>query len=117
MVRDKLNAFLERKDRILDENFAVGISSIYNVSVIRLQGPGLVGRYGILGKVFSSLSKKKINILLVSQAFSEHSICFAIQPEDEANAKNILMDEFSFEIENHHIDDIKIENNLSSTKN
>ena len=101
------------KDRIPIENFAVGISSIYNVSVIRLQGAGLVGRHGILGKVFSSLSNKKINILLVSQAFSEHSICFAIQPDDEINAKNILMDEFSFELKDRHIDDIKIENNLS----
>ena len=69
--------------------------------------------HGILGKVFSSLSNKKINILLVSQAFSEHSICFAIQPDDEINAKNILMDEFSFELKDRHIDDIKIENNLS----
>ena len=47
------------KDRMPIENFAVGISSIYNVSVIRLQGAGLVGRHGILGKVFSSLSREK----------------------------------------------------------
>ena len=101
------------KDRILEENFAVGISSLYNVSVIRLQGPGIVGRHGILGKIFSSLSLKKINILLVSQVFSEHSICFAIQPDDENDAKNILMEEFSFELDHKYIDDIKIENNLS----
>ena len=101
------------KDRILEENFAVGISSLYNVSVIRLQGPGIVGRHGILGKIFSSLSLKKINILLVSQVFSEHSICFAIQPEDQNDAKIILMEEFSFELDHKYIDDIKIENNLS----
>ena len=101
------------KDRVLGENFAVGISSIYNVSVIRLQGPGIIGRHGILGKIFSSLSLKKINILLVSQVFSEHSICFAIQPEDQNDAKIILMEEFSFELDHKYIDDIKIENNLS----
>ena len=67
------------QDRARDDQFAVGISSLYNVSLIRFQGAGMVGRFGVIGRVFDALAKKKINIILVSQVFSEHSICFAIQ--------------------------------------
>ena len=95
------------------DHFAVGISSLYNVSLIRFQGAGMVGRFGVIGRVFDALAKKKINIILVSQVFSEHSICFAIQPAEVDLAESILKEEFLFELENHFIDSIKIENDLS----
>ena len=101
------------QNRKTDERFAVGISSLYNVSLIRFQGAGMVGRYGVIGRVFSALAKKKINIILVSQVFSEHSICFAIQPSEVDLAESLLNEEFSFELENKFIDSIKIENDLS----
>ena len=101
------------KARLIDKNFAVGISSLYNVSLIRFQGAGMIGRYGVIGRVFHALAKKKINIILVSQVFSEHSICFAIQPTEVDLAESLLKEEFLFELENHFIDTINIENNLS----
>ena len=101
------------QDRVRDGHFAVGISSLYNVSLIRFQGAGMVGRFGVIGRVFNALAKKKINIILVSQVFSEHSICFAIQPAEVDLAKSLLKEEFLFELENHFIDNIKIENDLS----
>ena len=101
------------QDRARDDHFAVGISSLYNVSLIRFQGAGMVGRFGVIGRVFDALAKKKINIILVSQVFSEHSICFAIQPAEVDLAESLLKEEFLFELENHFIDSIKIENNLS----
>ena len=45
--------------------------------------------------------KKKINIILVSQVFSEHSICFAIQPAEVDLAESLLKEEFWFEMKNH----------------
>lgn len=101
------------QDRARDDQFAVGISSLYNVSLIRFQGAGMVGRFGVIGRVFDALAKKKINIILVSQVFSEHSICFAIQPTEVDLAKSLLKEEFLFELENHFIDTINIENDLS----
>jgi len=101
------------KERSLDEHFAVGISSLYNITLIRFQGAGMVGRYGVIGRVFEALAKKKINIILVSQVFSEHSICFAIKPEEVELAKRLLHEEFSFELEKRFVDSIKIEDNLS----
>lgn len=101
------------QSRPLDDHYAVGISSIYNIALVRFQGAGIVGRYGVIGRVFEKLAEKKINIILVSQVFSEHSICFAIQPEEVTSAKTLLYNEFSFELENRFIDSIKIEENLS----
>ena len=101
------------QDRLRDDYFAVGISSLYNISLIRFQGAGMVGRFGVIGRVFDALAKKKINIILVSQVFSEHSICFAIQPTEVDLAESLLKEEFLFELENRFIDTIKIENNLS----
>jgi len=101
------------QDRARDDHFAVGISSLYNVSLIRFQGAGMVGRFGVIGRVFDALAKKKINIILVSQVFSEHSICFAIQPTEVYLAESLLKEEFLFELEHHFIDTINIENDLS----
>jgi len=101
------------QNRELNNQFAVGISSLYNISLIRFQGAGMVGRYGVIGRVFEALAKKKINIILVSQVFSEHSICFAIQPKEVGLAETLLKEEFTFELENRFIDSIKIEHDLS----
>ncbi len=101
------------QSRTLDDQYAVGISSLYNIALIRFQGAGMVGKYGMIGRVFEKLAEKKINIILVSQVFSEHSICFAIKPDEVESAKTLLHKEFSFELENRFIDSIQIEDNLS----
>jgi aspartokinase/homoserine dehydrogenase 1 len=101
------------QNRELDEHFAVGISSLYDITLIRFQGAGMIGRYGVIGRVFDALATEKINIILVSQVFSEHSICFAIQPEAVEVAESLLKNEFAFELKKHFIDSIKIEENLS----
>ncbi|MFQ6678104.1 MAG: bifunctional aspartate kinase/homoserine dehydrogenase I [Fidelibacterota bacterium] len=101
------------RSRTLDNQSAVGISSIYDIALVRFQGAGIVGRYGIIGRAFDRLAAEKINIILVSQVFSEHSICFAIQPDKVALATEKLHEEFSFELENRFIDAIKIEKKLS----
>ncbi|MBT3299440.1 MAG: bifunctional aspartate kinase/homoserine dehydrogenase I [Candidatus Marinimicrobia bacterium] len=101
------------KDRTLGSHFAVGISSLYNITLIRFQGAGMVGRYGVIGRVFEVLANQKINIILVSQVFSEHSICFAIRPEEVSLAQSLLNNEFALELKNKFIDSIKIESDLS----
>lgn len=101
------------KDRTISGKTVVGISSLSNVTLISIQGAGMVGMKGMIGRIFSTLAKEKINIILVSQAFSEHSVCFAIKPEWVSKAVKALKTEFSFELSNHYIDEIKVEKNLS----
>lgn len=90
-----------------------GISSINNVALITLSGGGLVGVPGIAARLFGSLAQAGINIILITQGSSEHSISFAIQPKFAKKAKKRVESEFEYEIEKGLVDTIKIEEDLS----
>lgn len=90
-----------------------GISSIDEVALLRVQGSGMIGVVGISERIFKCLTKEKINIILISQASSEHSICFAVEPCNADKAKKTIEQEFSYEIWDHQVDEVKIERNLS----
>jgi len=90
-----------------------GISSISDVSLVSIQGSGMVGVAGFSARLFGALAKKGISVMLITQSSSEYSICFALLPEDAKGAQDILCDEFSSEIKNGTIDKPVIENKLS----
>jgi bifunctional aspartokinase / homoserine dehydrogenase 1 len=90
-----------------------GISSIENISLINLTGSGMVGVPGVSSRLFSKLASKGINIILITQASSEHSICFAITPEQAELAKIAIEEEFVFEIQGNKIDAVTVQTGLS----
>jgi len=90
-----------------------GISSINDITLIRLQGSGMVGIPGISQRLFGALAREKINIILITQASSEHSICFAIDPKSKENARKTIEDEFKLEIKDQQIDKAVIEDDLA----
>ncbi len=90
-----------------------GISSIQDISLINLQGSGMVGVAGVSSRLFGSLAHNNINLILITQASSEHSICFAIDPKDGELAKNVIEEEFGREISSGKIDSISIEEDMS----
>ncbi|HLR36483.1 MAG TPA: bifunctional aspartate kinase/homoserine dehydrogenase I [Chitinophagaceae bacterium] len=90
-----------------------GISSVEQVSLVNIQGSSLVGNSGFSGRLFAMLSRYDINIILITQASSEHSITFAISPADTEKAKRVLYTEFEMELLTHKIDPPKIDENLS----
>ncbi|HLO43496.1 MAG TPA: bifunctional aspartate kinase/homoserine dehydrogenase I [Leadbetterella sp.] len=90
-----------------------GISSIDEISLVNLQGNGMIGVAGVSAKLFGLLADNKISVILISQASSEHSICFAIDPKSAENVKTILEEGFKAEILNGDIENISIQNNLS----
>lgn len=90
-----------------------GISSISQVSLLTLQGGGLFGAPGIAGRLFTALAQANINVIMITQGSSEHSITFAIQPEFGQKAKKAVESAFEFEINMGTVDTVKIENELS----
>ncbi len=77
---------------------------------MRLEGSGLMGVAGTSMRLFSSLAKEKINVILISQASSEHSICFVIDPKFSADeAKKAVEEEFKVEIVAKYIDPVVVE--------
>jgi len=82
----------------LDFGPVKGISHLPNISLITLEGSGMVGIPGISKRLFEALANEKINIVLITQASSEHSICIAVQTGDAQRAEEAISNEFLFEI-------------------
>lgn len=83
-----------------------GLTSISDISLINVEGAGMIGVSGIAARVFQALSEINISVVLISQASSEHSICFAIKTEQAQQAINVLKLEFHLEIEQQLIEKI-----------
>ncbi|WP_040278008.1 bifunctional aspartate kinase/homoserine dehydrogenase I [Psychroserpens damuponensis] len=90
-----------------------GISNINTVALLTLQGNGMVGIPGFSKRLFETLANEKINIIFITQASSEHSICFGIDEKDAQLAKITIDTSFENEISLHKIDPIIIETGLS----
>ncbi|MBN2715131.1 MAG: aspartate kinase [Deltaproteobacteria bacterium] len=78
-----------------------GISTVDNVSFISVQGSGMVGVHGVAGRLFTALAQAEVNLIMISQGSSEHSICFAVQSSDDAKAITAIRQAFETEIEAH----------------
>src|SRR5690606_18404035 len=90
-----------------------GISSITDVSVINLTGSGMVGKSGFSGRLFTLLAREQINVILITQSSSEHSITFAINPDDSQKAVTLIQNEFELELLANKLSAPVVENNLS----
>ena len=99
----------------LDQDEIVkGISHIENISIINFEGSGMVGVPGFSKRFFESLSVHKINVVMITQASSEFSICIAVNSDDALTAKKLIDKEFEFEISQKRINESQIESNLSN---
>jgi aspartokinase/homoserine dehydrogenase 1 len=90
-----------------------GISSMNGISLLNVQGSGLLGVVGVSMRLFATLAREKINVILISQASSEHSICIAIETTSARAAKIAIEKEFQNEIRNEEIDEVHTESDLS----
>ncbi len=92
---------------------AKGISNINNIALLTLQGSGMIGIPGFSKRLFETLANEKINIILITQSSSEHSICFGIDDKDAERAKEAIDATFENEISLHKIDPIYVEKELA----
>jgi aspartokinase/homoserine dehydrogenase 1 len=90
-----------------------GISSIDEISVLNLSGSGMVGKAGFSGRLFSLLSREQINVVLITQSSSEHSITFAVKPADALKALALISKEFELELEAKKLEYPQVENGLA----
>lgn len=90
-----------------------GISSISNISLITVQGLGMVGVTGISMRLFGALARENISVILISQASSENSISFAVDTLKAEIAEEAIKIEFDREIAALQINKVEVENGLS----
>jgi aspartokinase/homoserine dehydrogenase 1 len=95
------------------DSFIRGISSINSISLLSLEGSGMIGIPGFSKRLFESLANESVNVILITQSSSEHSICVGINEPDTDKAKRTIDNAFSYEIQTGKVDPLKVETGLS----
>lgn len=94
-------------------NIVRGISSINNIALISLEGSGMIGIPGFSKRLFEALSHEKINVILITQSSSEHSICVGIEAAYAQKAKQAVDAAFVNEIALQKVEPLKVETDLT----
>jgi aspartokinase/homoserine dehydrogenase 1 len=96
------------------ENLPIkGISSLAKICLLNIKGSNMLGIIGVSQRLFSSLAQADINIILISQASSEHSICLAVEEEFSQKAKLAIEQMFETEIKRQWIDLVEVISDLA----
>ena len=80
------------------KSIATAISTLEDIAILKIYGQHLIGRIGFSGKLFSCLSGNNINIIMISQSSSEHSIYIAIYLHDLEKTRRVLNNEYKQKI-------------------
>lgn len=89
-----------------------GISHIDQITLITLEGSGMIGVSGSSKRLFEALSLANINVIFITQASSEHSICIGILNTDAQKAEQVINETFELEISQDKIDACLVEKDL-----
>jgi len=90
-----------------------GLSGLEGIALLSLEGSGMIGIPGFSQRLFGALAKARINVVLITQASSEHSICVGISQNSAEQARSITHNEFAYEIERRQLDPPQIEKDLA----
>ena len=82
-----------------EDNLAIkGITTLSDLTMVNVSGPGMKGMVGMASRVFGAMSSAGVSIVLITQSSSEYSISFCIEAEDKARAQQALRDSFELEL-------------------
>lgn len=90
-----------------------GLSSIYGVTLINIEGTGLAGLCGVAGRLFHALARGNISVILITQASSEHTISIVVKAECGSEALKIIRFEFAFELQQGIIQNLDLKAHCS----
>lgn len=91
----------------------IGISNSDNIALLSLEGSGMVGIPGFSSRLFQTLSQNDINIILITQASSVHTMCVAVSEKDADRAKEAADGCFAYEISLGKLNPLKVEKGFS----
>jgi aspartokinase/homoserine dehydrogenase 1 len=81
-----------------------GIASIPGISLVNIEGGGMMGIPGFAARIFSVLAREGVNIIMISQASSEHTICLVFRTAEGERALTALNHELTMELETRRIE-------------
>jgi bifunctional aspartokinase / homoserine dehydrogenase 1 len=89
------------------------VTSINDLGLIAIEGNGMVGVPGISARIFAALARISVNVMMISQASSEHNVCLVVPQRDCMRAVQALRHEFETDIAKKIVDDIKLREGVS----
>jgi len=90
-----------------------GITTIENVALINLEGAGMIGVPGTAHRLFGALREEGVNVILISQGSSEHSICCAIPQDQATRAAAVVREAFARELKEGQIQNVDVDPDLA----
>lgn len=96
-----------------DDSIVRGISSINQLALLSLEGSGMVGIPGFSKRLFEALANEQVNVILITQGSSEHSICVGVEALVAEKAKKAVDRAFEYEINLQRVNPLSIETDLS----
>jgi len=91
-----------------------GITTLSNLTMVNVSGPGMKGMVGMASRVFGAMSAADVSIVLITQSSSEYSISFCIDGQHKALAQQALAEAFELELKDgllepvEFVDDVAI---------
>ncbi len=95
-----------------NSNMITGMASIGQVVLLTLRGSGMVGVPGFAARLFNCLAQGGVNIIMITQGSSEHSISFAVTPQEADKALGLVESTFEVELAQKKVEPIKVEKDL-----
>lgn len=93
----------------LDPNRPVkGFATVEPIALVNMEGTGMMGVPGIAGRLFDALHARGISVIMISQASSEHSICFAVPAQQGEAARTAASDAFAVELSHGQVQKVEL---------
>ncbi len=89
------------------------ISNLDDLTMVNVSGPGMKGMVGMASRVFATMSRENISLVLISQSSSEYCISFCIYSADARRAEQSLNEEFELELLNGLLEPVALKGELS----
>ncbi len=106
---DQVGTFIDDIQGVQSTKLVKGFSVIREIALINVEGAGMIGVPGVARRLFAAMHESDISVVLISQASSEYSICYAVPAEQAALACAIARSTFNGEIASHRIQNIDVE--------
>jgi aspartokinase/homoserine dehydrogenase 1 len=104
---------IQSEGQQVNGNIIRGISSINGIALLSLEGSSMVGIPGFSRRLFEALANNSINVILITQASSEHSICVGVNETNAQKAKQAVDNAFSYEIQTGKVNPLAVEKDLA----
>lgn len=90
------------------------LSGAAGQALITVEGNGMLGVPGVAARTFAALMRENISVSLITQASSEHSICFCVPASSAERARSCLSEAFRDEITHHEIDGVSVRGGVAT---